>query len=154
LNQLKVNPVTVSRGARSNLLDPRRSPTPDELSVLEHQLSVFYDEFKDRVASGRGLQPDYLESIAGGRVWTGAEALRKDLVDETRGFRDALAKARELAGITEEESGLLAKITPPSNRPAPGEPVQEAVDVTRDAFRELVTARIWALAPYEISDDW
>jgi protease-4 len=154
LNQLKVNPVTVSRGARSNLLDPRRSPTPDELSVLEHQLSVFYDEFKDRVASGRGLQPDYLESIAGGRVWTGAEALRKDLVDETRGFRDALAKARELAGITEEESGLLAKITPPSNRPAPGEPVQEAVEVTRDAFRELVTARIWALAPYEISDDW
>ena len=154
LNQLKVNPVTVSRGARSNLLDPRRSPTPDELSVLEHQLSVFYDEFKDRVASGRGLQPDYLESIAGGRVWTGSEALRRNLVDEIGGFRDALAKARELAGITEEESGLFAKITPPGNRPAPGESVQEAVDAARDAFRELVTARIWALTPYEISDDW
>ena len=154
LNQLKVNPVTVSRGARSNLLDPRRSPTPDELSVLEHQLDVFYDEFKERVATGRGLQPDYLESIAGGRVWTGSEALRRDLVDETGGFREALAKARELAGITEEESGVLAKITPPGNRPTPGEPVQEAVNATRDAFRELVTARIWALVPYEISDDW
>lgn len=154
LNRLKVNSVTVSRGARSNLLDPRRSPTPDEMFVLEHQLNVFYDEFKDRVASGRGLQPDDLEGIAGGRVWTGAEALRRDLVDETGGFRDALAKARELAGIT-DESGLLAKITPPGDaRPAPGEPVQEAVGGTRDALRELVTARVWALAPFEISDDW
>jgi hypothetical protein len=50
---------------------------------------------------------------------------------------------------------LLAKITPPGDaRPAPGEPVQEAVDGTRDALRELVTARVWALAPFEISDDW
>jgi protease IV len=154
LNRLKVNPVTVSRGARSNLLDPRGSPTPDELSVLEHQLDVFYDEFKDRVATGRGLPPGDLESIAGGRVWTGSEALRRNLVDEIGGFRDALAKARELAEITEKESGALAKITPPGNRPAPGEPVQEAVDAARDAFRELVTARIWALTPYEISDDW
>ncbi len=46
LNRLKVNPVTVSRGARSNLLDPRRSPTPDELAILEHQLGAFYGEFK------------------------------------------------------------------------------------------------------------
>ncbi len=154
LNRLKVNPVTVGRGARSNLLDLRRPPTPDELAVLEHQLNVFYDEFKDRVASGRGLRSDDLEGIAGGRVWTGAEALRRDLVDETGGFRDALAKARELAGLT-EESGLLAKITPPGGaRPAPGEPVQDAVDAAHAALRELSTARVWALAPYEISDDW
>ena len=153
LDRLKVNPVTVERGAHSNLLDPRRRPTPDELTVLEHQLNVFYDGFKDRVASGRGLRPNDLEGVAGGRVWTGVEALRRDLVDETGGFRDALAKARELAGIT-GESGLLAKITPPSARPAPGEPVQEAVDAARDALRELGTARVWTLAPYEISDDW
>jgi protease IV len=153
LNRLKVNPVTVSRGARSNLLDPRRSPTPDELAVLERQLHVFYDEFKDRVASGRGLRPDALEEIAGGRVWTGVEALRRGLVDETGSFRDALAKAREYAGVT-EESGLLAKITPPGGaRPSPGEPVQEAIDDTRDALGELVRVRVWAMAPYEISDD-
>ncbi len=31
---------------------------------------------------------------------------------------------------------------------------QGAVAATRDCLQELVTARIWALAPYEISDDW
>ena len=155
LGKLKVNPVTIERGARSDLLDPRRRPTADELAVLRDQLNVFYDEFKDRVASGRGLQPDNLEEIAGGRVWTGAEALGKGLVDETGGFRAALDKARELAGIPEEASGVLVRVSPPGGaRPAPGEPVREVVDVARDAFRELGTLRVWALAPYEISDDW
>ena len=75
-------------------------------------------------------------------------------MDETGSFRDALAKAREYAGVT-EESGLLAKITPPGGaRPSPGEPVQEAIDDTRDALGELVRVRVWAIAPYEISDDW
>ncbi len=153
--QLGINPVTVERGRRSDLLDPRRRPSPDELAVLRGQLNVFYDGFKDRVASGRGLQADALEEIAGGRVWTGAEALGLGLVDETGGFRAALEKARELVGITEEDSGALVKISPPGgSRPAPGESVREAVDATCDAFRELGVARVWVLAPYEISDDW
>src|ERR671911_659791 len=64
LGKLKVNPVAVERGARSNLLDLRRRPTPDELAVLNDQLHVFYDGFKDRVASGRELQPEALQESA------------------------------------------------------------------------------------------
>jgi protease IV len=155
LGKLKVNPVAVERGARSNLLDLRRRPTPDELAVLNDQLHVFYDGFKDRVASGRELQPEALQESAGGRVWTGTEALEKGLVDENGGFRTALERARELAGITEDTTGVLVKISPPrGNRPAPGEPVREAVDAVHGAVSELVAARVWAVAPYEISDDW
>ena len=156
LNKLKVNPVTIERGARSNLLDPRRPPTSDEVSVLEDRLNTFYDGFKDRVSSGRGLPPDALEELAGGRVWTGAEALERGLVDENGGFRTALDKARHLAGIP-NGPGVLARIQPPGgSRPTPGEPVREAIDIVeamRDAFSKLGTARVWALAPYEISDD-
>jgi protease-4 len=155
LGKLKVNPVAVGRGARSNLLDPRYRPTPDELAVLNDQLHVFYDGFKDRVALGRELRPHTLEALAGGRVWTGAEALERGLVDENGGFRTALERARELAGITRDTSGVLVKISPPRGaRPAPGEPVREAVDVVSGAISELLVNRVWALAPYEISDDW
>jgi protease-4 len=154
LDKLKVNPVTIERGARSNILDLRRPPTPDELAVLKDQLNTFYNGFKDRVSSGRGLRPDALEEIAGGRVWTGAEALDIGLVDETGGFRVALEKARDLAGIP-DGPGVLARISPPGGaRPAPGEPVQEAVDAVRDVLSELGSVRVWALAPYEVSDDW
>jgi protease-4 len=152
-DRLEVNPVTVERGARSNLLDPRRRPTPDELVVLRDQLGIFYNGFKERVTSGRGLQPDALEGIAGGRVWTGSEGLELGLVDENGGFRTALDKARELAGIPDGPD-VFARISPPGTRPAPGEPVREAAEAVRLALSELGTARVWALAPYEISDGW
>jgi protease IV len=150
--RLEVNPVTLERGARSNLLDPRRRPTPDELVVLRDQLDVFYDEFKERVASGRGLQPDALEEMAGGRVWTGSEALARGLVDENGGFRTAFDKARELAGIPDGPD-VFARISPPGMRPAPGDPVQEAAEAVRLTLSELGTARVWALSSYAISDD-
>jgi protease-4 len=153
--KLKINPVAIERGARSNLLDPRRRPTPDELTVLNKQLQNFYDEFKARVGRGRKLGSDTLEEIAGGRVWTGAEASERGLVDEIGGFRAALERARELAGIPDGAPDVLARISPPgSARPAPGEPVRGAVDAVRGALSELSAARVWALVPYETSDDW
>ncbi len=58
--KLKIKPVSIERGARSNLLDPSRPPSADELDVLSKQLHNFYNEFKERVASGRGMEPDAL----------------------------------------------------------------------------------------------
>ena len=153
--KLDVNPATVQCGARANLLDPRREPSPDELAVLTGQLNGIYGEFKDRVARGRGIPPEAVEPLAGGRVWTGMEALEKGLVDELGGFRDALEAAKNLAGIRGDASDLLVKITPPGGaRPTPEEPMREAVDAARAALSDLKTARAWALAPYDVSDGW
>ena len=153
LENLGVNPVTIERGARANLLDLRREPTADELSVLRAHLASVYDAFKDRVARGRGMDHETLEGLAGGRVWTGAEALERGLVDEVGGFRSALEKAKSLAGV-EGEGGALLKISVPSGaRPAPGEPVREAVDAVVEAFGELKIPRVWATAPYETEHD-
>jgi ClpP class serine protease len=97
---------------------------------------------------------DALEKVAGGRVWTGSEAFERGLVDEIGDLRAALDKARELAGIPDGPE-VLARISPQSGgRPAPGEPVQGAVDAMLIAFSDLETPRVWALAPYEISDGW
>src|SRR5918994_2346171 len=119
--KVKVNAAAVGRGTRSNILDPRYRPTPDELAVLNDQLHVFYDGFKARVASGRKLHPEALEALAGGRVWTGAEALERGLVDENGGHRTAPPRGRERARIAEDAPGVLIKIAPPRGaRPAPG----------------------------------
>ena len=155
LGDLGINPVTVERGARSNLLDPRREPTADELSVLREQLSSVYDQFKDRVVRGRGIDPATLEDLAGGRVWTGTEALQRGLVDEIGGFREALRKASSLAGMGgDDPAAALLKIPVPAGaRPSPGEPVREAVDTMLEALAELKTPRTWALAPFWAEDD-
>ena len=155
--KLGINPASVDRGARAGLLDPSRHPTPDELRVLERQIRLVYDEFKDRVVHGREIEPTDLEEIAGGRVWTGEEAREIGLVDEIGGFRDALRKATELGGIGREAPGVLVKISGPrTGRPVPGNPVEAARDAVGEMGRALSEFRpgsVWALAPYEISDD-
>jgi protease-4 len=153
--KLGVNPVGLERGERAGLVDPSRPPTEDELRVLEHQIGLVYDEFKDRVSWGRDLSE--VDSIAGGRVWSGAEALERGLVDGVGGFREAFRKACELGGVGEASATdvLLRMPVPRAGRPEPGEPVEvveEILDGVRREFLEL-PGRVWAMDPYRISDD-
>ena len=153
--KLGVNPVALERGAHAGLLDPSRRPSPDELRVIGSQIGRIYAEFKDRVARGRKMELSALEGIAGGRVWTGTEALDLGLVDETGGFREALRKARELGGIERDVPGVLTKVNPPrGGRPLPAEPAQSAFDAIGETWLALkeLSGGLLALAPYEISD--
>jgi ClpP class serine protease len=42
---------------------------------------------------------DEVDPVAGGRVWTGSQALERKLVDELGGVNTAVRKARSLAGL-------------------------------------------------------
>ncbi|HJU16382.1 MAG TPA: signal peptide peptidase SppA [Stellaceae bacterium] len=66
---------------------------------LETILNLIYSEFKDRVATGRQMTLDKVEEVAKGRVWTGADAKARGLVDALGGYRVALRLARQAAGI-------------------------------------------------------
>ncbi|HET7271946.1 MAG TPA: S49 family peptidase, partial [Rubrobacter sp.] len=136
--------------------DPTRRPDEEEMRVIEGQIQHIYDEFKDRVSRGRGMEVRDLEGIAGGRVWTGKEALDLGLVDEIGGFREAFRKARELGGIERDTPEALTKVDPPrSGRPSPAEPAEvawEAIGETWQAFSVLRSGGVWAIAPYEISE--
>ncbi|MGH3148065.1 MAG: signal peptide peptidase SppA, partial [Rubrobacter sp.] len=156
--KLGINAIALERGARAGILDPSRRPSAEELRVIQAQIQHIYAEFKDRVVRGRGIDSSDLEGIAGGRVWTGTEALELGLVDETGGFREALQKARELGGVELDLPGVLVKVDPPrAGRPSPGEPAQAIIEAIREtwgAVSEFRAARVQALAPYEISEDW
>jgi len=155
--RLGVNPASLERGARAGLLDPSHRPTRDELRVLQEQIGFIYAQFKDRVSRGRAMEVPALEGIAGGRVWTGAEAHELGLADEVGGFEEALHKALQLGKMERETPGVLLKISPPrSGRPAPGDPAEaarEIVENVKQAISELLACRVWAAAPYEISED-
>ena len=61
-----------------------------------------YQGFINLVAQGREMTPEQVRAIAGGRVWTGQQALERRLVDHIGGFSVAVARARALAGIAED----------------------------------------------------
>ena len=109
------------------------------------------------MARGRGIDFVDLESIAGGRVWTGTEAHELGLVDQIGGFREALGKARELGGVERDVPEALVRVNPPrGGRPTPGEPAQAvmgAIGETWEVLSELGAGGVRMLAPYEIRED-
>lgn len=62
-----------------------------------------YVGFINLVAQGRRMTPEQVRAVAGGRVWTGQQALQHRLVDRIGGFSVAVARARALANIPENE---------------------------------------------------
>jgi protease-4 len=71
----------------------------DEWDRLNTWLDRIYDDFTAKVAAGRGLAVDRVHEVARGRVWTGADAKERGLVDQLGGLADAIDLARERAGI-------------------------------------------------------
>ena len=73
--------------------------TPAQWRQFRAHLGHAYDDFVSKVAAGRALDQDTALAHAKGRVWTGAQAKDKGLVDSLGGFSEAVAKARALADI-------------------------------------------------------
>ncbi|AHY46472.1 Peptidase family S49 [Rubrobacter radiotolerans] len=163
--KLGLNSVSLTRGERAAMLDVSRPPTEDELRTIEEQLGSFYSEFKARVAAGRNLDESRLEGLAGGRVWSGASAVKLGLADEVGGFRRAVEVAAELAGIEDVRPGDAVLVrSPRKGRPAPGDPeslvrsalagvVPGSPGELVEVLRELLVARTLAVMPFEIQDE-
>jgi protease-4 len=75
-----------------------------------------YDTFIGLVAEGREMRPEQVRAIAGGRVWTGQQALELGLIDHVGGFQVAVARARALAGI-EEDARVQLRYYPEQENP-------------------------------------
>ena len=96
----------LARGFRLPFLGlplPERNLTPAEKQLMEARIKVMYREFVARVAAGRGLSVDSVRTLAGGRIWSGIDAVGNGLVDKIGGLDDAVAMARRMAGISATE---------------------------------------------------
>jgi len=71
-----------------------------EMKKLEASIELIYEIFTQRVADGRKLPLEEVLKIAEGRVWSGIEAQKLGLVDELGNIDAAVAKAAELAELT------------------------------------------------------
>ena len=78
-----------------------RPISADEMSHIEAYVDRGYKLFRQRVAEGRKMTTDQVEQIAQGHVWLGQDALRIKLVDQLGGLNEAVAKAAQLAKLTE-----------------------------------------------------
>ncbi|HEY2029152.1 MAG TPA: signal peptide peptidase SppA [Myxococcales bacterium] len=99
MNKLGLSLVTVKRGESADLFEPNRSLTAAERARMQAWVDDFYRTFVERVSEARQLRFDEVDQIARGRVWTGAQALQRKLVDKLGGLEDAIALAKDRAGL-------------------------------------------------------
>ncbi|MBO7540428.1 MAG: signal peptide peptidase SppA [Bacteroidales bacterium] len=99
-NKIGLTFDTVNTNRNSSALSVMRPLSTESRALMQKNVEDFYKIFIGRVAEGRGLDVNYVDSIARGRVWTGRDALTLGLVDTLGGIDVALAIAAERAGIT------------------------------------------------------
>ena len=90
--------VSTNTGANYSVFEPM---TNEFRLVTAEGVENIYNIFLERVAKGRNMSKQAVDSIAQGRVWSGIEALDKGLVDELGNLNDAILYAAELAEITD-----------------------------------------------------
>ena len=98
--KLGANIEAVTVGRNAGIESPDRPFTDTERQKLREQIGAFYDGFIQKVAASRKLPVERVDQLARGRVWTGAQARDRGLVDALGGLDRAIALAKERAGIS------------------------------------------------------
>ncbi|MBR5499422.1 MAG: signal peptide peptidase SppA [Bacteroidales bacterium] len=89
-NKLHINITPVNSNPHADMYNLMRPLTPAETAYMQATVESVYKRFVEIVAEGRAMSADQVETLAQGRVWTGAEAVRNGLADEIGNIEDAL----------------------------------------------------------------
>jgi len=94
----------VSRGANALMFDSFSDFTPAQEQIFRDQLlGGTYQYFLQLVAKQRHMTVAQVNDVAQGRVWTGDQALKANLVDKLGGLSDAIEKVKRLAKLDPNE---------------------------------------------------
>lgn len=108
-----INTQTIRSSPHADILSATRDLTEEERAFAESRIRNEYRKFLAIVAEGRGMSIDAVDSIAQGRVWTGAQAKELGLVDELGGLDLAIQRAADSAVIQHYRVEVYPK---PKNR--------------------------------------
>lgn len=108
--KLGMTVTEINRGKNAALFSPNREWSDAERAWVQKWMEGIYEQFKGRVKTSRGerIKGD-LEQLAGGRVYTGRQAVEKGLVDKLGGLSDAIEFAARKVGLSKYEVRVLPK---------------------------------------------
>lgn len=98
-----ISTSVITRGKNAGLLGGTFPFTDEEKAAMQSTLNEIYAQFTAKAAAGRKMEQPVLEKLARGRIYTGAQAKAIGLVDELGSLRDAIAAAKQLAGLKPED---------------------------------------------------
>ena len=90
---------TRSRGPNASLLSSVDNFTEEEKEKLTASMELVYDQFRDRVATGRGARLKDLDAVDEGMLFTGTQAVASGMADALGGLEDAIALVAQKAEL-------------------------------------------------------
>jgi len=101
-NKLGITVDRVNTGQYSDMPTLTRDLTDVEKQVIQQSVERIYADFTTKAAQGRSMPVEQLREVASGRVWSGAEAKERGLVDVFGDLDDAVKIAATRAGLKDE----------------------------------------------------
>ncbi|MHB0959776.1 MAG: signal peptide peptidase SppA [Pirellulaceae bacterium] len=107
-DRVGINWTPIRRGANAGMLDSGDLFTDEQRTLLQSWMDEIYGVFKNHVVTIRGDKlTKNIDELAGGRVFTGQQALALGLVDKIGGLQDAIQFVAQEAGVEEYEIRVL-----------------------------------------------
>lgn len=154
-NKLGITFDGVKTGAYADAGAIYRPLTEKEKTFFQNAIDGIYSGFKQRVADGRKKSVEYIDSIAQGRVWSGAKAIDIGLVDRFGGLQDAVECAARMAKLEDyavreypEVKNLFERLFGESDHSIQNEEIRKQLgDEYFKVYKELIRVRQLSAAP-------
>jgi protease IV len=143
LDKLGVHTGGVTTTWLGGAYDPRRAIDPRFAALVQASVDHTYAEFVAKVAQARKRTPAQVDAVAQGRVWTGAQALERGLVDRLGSFGDALKAAATRGKLAGADSGAF-RVTYLEREPGR---LQRLVEMFGGTVAEQLAGRLDAVLP-------
>jgi protease-4 len=99
LESMGVRSDGVTTAPLAGAFDPSRPLDPNAAALIQSVIEHGYAEFIGKVSTARGASAEQIDQVGRGRVWSGAQARERGLVDELGGLRAAIAEAARRAEL-------------------------------------------------------
>ncbi len=94
LDKFGISTDGVSVGENGNLFSTLGDFSETQKKIIRHNIENIYRIFRSRIALARDLTDDEILASAGGRIFSGKEAIQRKLVDATASLADILDQVR------------------------------------------------------------
>jgi protease-4 len=112
LHNLYINTDTISNGIGNPFfLDPTLARNPQNEAAFEKMTYNIYKRFLTKAAQSRKMPFEQMQTVAKGRVWLGADAANKGLVDIIGDFQSAINLMKTRIGM-DANSNVSLKFLP------------------------------------------
>ena len=112
MKALGVSSQTVKAGKYKDVGSMDRPMTAEEKQMLQAMIDTTYEAFIDEVAKGRRLPADKVRRLAEGRAYSGVQAKKAGLVDETGTYSACLADIGRKTGLGSEPDTVVSEGKP------------------------------------------